>query len=266
MLRKSGLIILAAVLFWGCDLFSTREFRSKPTEIRSLSGLRHVGDSVSFRSTETIWKSGADAPEKTLSRIRFVFVFAGDSVVGGDTLKKLTLRIREDSSGFILESASRLVRFSSQGAILEGTATGGGARFFPLKATGGTASEASAGIPAAASATADSASILAIPALLVEGWTETRSMGVLTVARRQVSIDTLDYQGRGEETWVIRETVGDGTAPLSTGDFWYGASGLLRVEQSWSGFGWRSENGTAPAKGEDGGPAAFELRRSVVRL
>ena len=197
---------------------------------------------------KSVWKSGSAAPEKILSSLRFVFVLAGDSVDGGDTLKKLTLRIREDSSGLILESTSRLVRFSSQGVILVGTATGGGARYFPLKVAGGTAAQSSA--DASAADATDSASILALPALLVEGWTETRAMGVLTVTRRQVSLDTLDYQGRGEETWVIRETVGDGTAPLSTGDYWYGASGLLRVEQAWTGFDWRSENGAVPAKAD----------------
>ncbi len=106
----------------------------------------------------------------------------------------------------------------------------------------------------------DSTAVLSIPALLVEGWTETRPMGILTVTRRQTSIDTLVYAGRQEEAWVIRETVGDGaapSAPFSTGDYWYGASGLLRVEQAWAGFGWRSE---------DGGPAETELRRVVVRL
>ena len=258
MLRKSGLICVAAVLLWGCDLFSTREFRSKPTEIRTLSGLRHAGDSISFRSTETVWRAGGAAPEKILSARRFVFILAGDSLDGGDTLKKLTLRVQEDSSGVILETSGRLVRFSSQGVILEGTATGGGARYFPLKISGATSAETSAA--------ADSTSILAIPALLVEGWTETRAMGVLTVTRRQTSIDTLGFQGRREETWVIQETVGDGTAPLSTGNYWYGASGLLRVEQTWAGFGWRSENGAVPAKADDGGPAVTELRRTVVRL
>jgi hypothetical protein len=269
MLRKSGLkyeacvagvACMAAVLLWGCDLFSTREFRSKPSEIRTLSGLRHAGDSVSFRSTESVWKTGGTAPETVLSTRRLVFILDGDSLDGGDTLKRLILRIREDSSGVILETVRRLVRFSSQGVVLEGSATGGGARYFPLKATAETAAAE------AAPAAPDSTAILALPGLLVEGWTETRAMGILTVTRRQTSIDTLAYQDRDEEVWVIRETVGDGSAPLSTGDYRYGASGLLRVEQTWAGFGWRSENGAVPAKAADGGPAETELRRIVVRL
>lgn len=270
MLRKSGLICAAAVLLGGCDLFSTREFRSKPTEIRALSGLRQAGDSISFRSTETVWKTGAAAPEKILSARRYVFILAGDSLDGGDTLKKLTLRVREDSSGAIIETAGRLVRFTSQGVILVGTATGGAARYFPLKIaaaySAAYSAEASADTSSETSAPADPASILAIPALLVEGWAETRAMGVLTVTRRQASIDTLDYQGRREEAWVIRESVGDGTAPLSVGDYWYGASGLLRVEQVWAGFDWRNQDGAGPVNADGGGSSTAELRRTVVRL
>jgi hypothetical protein len=262
MLRKSGLICVAAVLLWGCDLFSTREFRSKPTEIRSLSGLRRAGDSVSFRSIESIWKTGGTAPDAILSTRRIVFILEGDSLDGGDTLKRLTVRIREDSSGLVIETDTRLVRFSSEGVVLEGSATGGGARFFPLKISG------DAGSAEASLRAADSTALIALPGLLIEGWTETRNLGVLTVTRRQASMDTLAYQGRDEEAWVIRETVDKGaaTAPLSTGDYWYGASGLLRVEQTWAGFGWRSENGAVPARAADGGSAETELRRSVVRL
>ncbi len=270
MLRKSGLICVAAVLLWGCDLFSTREFRSKPSEIRSLSGLRHAGDSISFRSTESLWIPGGAAPEAILSSRRLVFILEGDSLDGGDTLKRLTLRIRNDSSGAILETDSRLVRFSSQGVVLEGAATGGASRFFPLKISG---VAASAETPLTSPAP-DSMAVLALPGLLVEGWTESRALGILTVTRKQESIDTLAYLGRDEEAWVIRETVGAGSAPLSTGDYWYGASGLLRVEQVWPGFGWRSENGAVPAKAAEGGKAAdggsagtgLELRRIVARL
>lgn len=275
MLRKSGLkcvACVAAALLWGCDLFSTREFRSKPSEIRSLSGLRRAGDSISYLSTESLWKTGAAAPEAILSSRRLVFILDGDSLDGGDTLKRLTLRIRNDSTGAILETDSRLVRFSSQGVVLEGAATGGASRFFPLKVSG-VAASAETGVAASAetplsAAAPDSMAVLALPGLLVEGWTESRNLGILTVTRKQESLDTLAYQGRDEEAWVIRETVEAGSAPLSTGDYWYGASGLLRIEQAWPGFGWRSENGAVPADAADGDSAGtrLELRRIVARL
>jgi hypothetical protein len=257
MLRKSGLFCAAAFLAWGCDFFTTREFRSKPSDIRALSGLTHAGDSLSFRAVESVWKAGAAVPEKILSSRRLTFTLMGDSLDAGDTLKILSLRIRDDSTGALTENTRRVVRFSSQGVVLEGTAEGGGARYFPLKAS------ASADADAAAS---DSTSLLAIPGLLAEGWAETRSMGILTVKREQVSIDTLKFQGRLEEAWGIRETVSDGAEPLSTGTYWYGASGLLKAEQTWADFDWRSENGSVPAPAGDGSAAKVELRRTVARL
>jgi hypothetical protein len=253
MLWKSGLFCVAAVLLWGCDLFSTREFRSKPSDIHALSGLSRAGDSVVFRATESVWRKGASSPDKILSVRRLVFSLQKDSLAEGDSLKVLSLLIRDDSTGALLESGSRVVRFSSQGVVLEGAATGGGARFFPLKT-------------AAESAVSDSTSILAIPALLVEGWTESRAMGILQVKREQTAIDTVIYQGRQEEAWGIRETVSEGGASLATGMFWYGASGLLKAEQVWAGFGWRNENGSVPAEESNGSPAVVELRRALVRL
>lgn len=244
MLRKSVLFFVAAVLLSGCDFFSTREFRSKPSEIRSLSGLSAPGDSVSYRVTESLWDAAADTRTKILSRRRLVFTFLGDSLDGIDTLKILSLRIRDDSAGTLLENSVRLVRFTREGVLLNTVEAGGGARFFPLKAS--------------ASAAADSSAYLALPALLVQGWNDTRSLGVLTVRREQVTVDTLSYQGHLEESWGIKETVLDGNAVLSEGLFLYGVSGLLKADQTWGGFDWRDANGSSPAK--------VELRRSLERL
>ena len=252
MLRVPGLIIAAAFLLGGCDLFSTREFRSKPSEIHALPGLARAGDSVVFRAVETVWREGAAAPEQVFSRRRIRFAFVKDSLDGADTLKVLSLRITEDSSGALVEDTRRLVRFGAQGAILPGTSTGGGARFFPLKAAAGQVS--------------DSDAFLALPALLIEGWNESVPMGIFTVKREQTSVDTLDYSQAQEEAWGIAETVVDAGATVATGKFWYGASGLLRAEQTWADFGWRGANGAPPPKSQ--GPAAqkVSLRRTWVRL
>jgi hypothetical protein len=254
MLRKSGLICVAAVLLWGCDLFSTRELRSKPTELRTLSGLSRLGDSIAFLATESVWKPGGAAAQQVLSVRRLVFTLAGDSVESGDTLKMLDLAVRSDSTGELLESARRLVRFSSEGVILEGTATGGSARFFPLKAS------------ALAATAGDSTSVFAFPSLLVEGWGEVRAMGILQVRRLQTSIDTLTYHGHLEEAWGVTETIVDGINILANGKYWYGASGLLKAELVWTGFGWRDANGSVPALAAGGSDAEMELRRYLVRL
>lgn len=258
MLRKSGLFLGLSVLLWGCDLFSTREFRSKPSDIRTLKGLSRIGDSVAFRATESVWKAGASSPEKILSRRRLVFTFLGDSLRGGDTLKVLSLRISDDSLNLQVEKTVRLVRFTGDGVVLEGTTIGGSARYFPLK----TSSQ-----EAVPSQPADSLAFPALPALLVEGWSDSRSMGILEVKRRQTSVDTLDYQGHSEEAWGVSETVLDGRTVIARGTFWYGASGLLRAEQTWTGFGWRSDNGAVPLNADANGvlPQA-ELRRVLERL
>ncbi|MEO6094676.1 MAG: hypothetical protein ABIW76_03005, partial [Fibrobacteria bacterium] len=196
MLRKSGLIWVTAVLLWGCDLFSTREFRSKPSELRTLSGLSRLGDSVAFLATESVWMPGAAAAQQTLSIRRMVFRMAGDSLDAGDTLKILDLTVRSVSTGELLESTRRLVRFSSQGVILEGAATGGSARFFPLKVSATFAPFAFSAPSGLSAAALDSTSVFALPSLLVEGWDETRAMGILQVRRAQTSVDTLTYHGR----------------------------------------------------------------------
>jgi hypothetical protein len=85
------------------------------------------------------------------------------------------------------------------------------------------------------------------------------------VERAQSAVDTLSYRGTLEEAWVISESVMDGNRVVSSGKYWYGASGLLRAEQSWDDFDWRDENGD-PAGSRGGSAVAVSLRRSVARL
>jgi hypothetical protein len=254
MRRLPVLLCAAALLLSGCDLFSTREFRSKPSDILVLPGLSRAGDSVTFLATEALWRAGAKSPEQVLAKRRATFVFGKDSLDAGDTVKVLTLRIRDDSSGRLVEETQRLVRFSSQGVELPGVA-GGSARYYPVK-TAATGAIAAAG---------DSDAFLALPSLLIEGWNETTSMGLFTVRRSQAAIDTLGYQGHSEEAWVIAESVLDGDRAASSGKYWYGASGLLKAEQTWDDFDWRGADGS-PAGNQGGSTAAVSLRRSVVRL
>jgi hypothetical protein len=260
MRRLPVLLSAAAFYLSGCDFFSTREFLPKPTDIRVLPGLARAGDSVTFLATEAVWRAGAAAPEQVLSRRRVTFAFRKDSLDGNDTLKSLVMRIREDSSGVLVEESPRLVRFSASGVALEGSQSGG-ARYFPVK-TASANSDAASGLAAAA---ADSDAFLALPTLLIEGWSESVSMGVFTVQRSQSAIDTVAYRGHSEEAWVISESVMDGSRVASSGKYWYGASGLLKAQQSWDDFDWRGDNGE-PARAQGGSAAAVSLRRSVVRL
>jgi hypothetical protein len=57
----------------------------------------------------------------------------------------------------------------------------------------------------------------------------------------------------------------DDSRVASSGKYWYGASGLLKAQQSWDDFDWRGGNG-APARAGERSVAAVSLRRSVVRL
>lgn len=253
MRRLSVLLCAAALLLSGCDLFNTREFVPKPTDIRVLPGLAQAGDSVTFLATEAVWRAGARAPEQVLSKRRVTFAFGKDSLAPGDTIKVLTMRIRDDSSGELVEESQRLLHFTSQGVDLPGAA-GGGARYYPLKAAA-----------SSAAATSDSDAFLALPSLLIEGWNESTAMGIFTVQRTQSAVDTLRYRGHTEEAWVIAESVRDGSREASSGRYWYGASGLLKAEQTWDDFDWRGGGG-APVPSKDGNAGAVSLRRSVLRL
>ncbi|MBW8887874.1 MAG: hypothetical protein JF616_08975 [Fibrobacteres bacterium] len=253
MRRLPVLPCVAALLLSGCDLFSTREFRSKPSDIRVLPGLAQAGDSVAFLATEALWRAGGQVPEQVVSKRRVTFFFGKDSIDGGDTVKVLTLRIREDSSGQLVDETRRLVRFTSEGVELPGVA-GGAARYYPLKTAA----------TAAVTAPGDSDAFLVLPSLLIEGWNETTSMGLFTVNRTQTVVDTLGYRGHFEEAWVIAESVLDGDRVASSGKYWYGASGLLKAEQAWDDFDWRGTDGN-PARSEGGSAIAVSLRRTVVR-
>jgi hypothetical protein len=258
MLRKSGLICVSAVLFWGCDLFSTREFTSKPTEIRSLAGLVKTGDSVAYRVRESLWNSSQGSLEKTLSSRRLVFSLLRDSLDNGDSLKLLSLRIQDDSTGALLETGVRLVRFSQDGIRLQAATSGGGARYFPLKVSAGGATGVRLAADSLSGAESSDGGFLALPALLVQGWNELVGMGAFTVRREQTSVDTLKYRGHLEEAWGIRESVLDGDSLIVKGMYWYGVSGLLKAEQTWSRFDWRDDHTS--------NPAAVELRRALERL
>jgi hypothetical protein len=259
MLRNPGLFCVAAILLAGCDFLSTREFRSKPSEIRSLTGLSAAGDSVAYRVTESLWNPSSNSTERILSTRRLVFTFMGDSLDAGDTLKILSLRISDDSSGELLEQGSRIVRFAKDGVVLKSLSQGGGSRYFPLKVSAGTSDVTGAeAAPGVAAAAPDTEAYLSLPAMLVQGWDDARKLGVLEMRREQAAVDTFKYQDRLEEAWGIRETVLDGSDVLSEGLFWYGASGLLKADQTWASFDWRDENGSNPAK--------VELRRALVRL
>lgn len=273
MRRLPVLLCAAAFFLSGCDFFSTRDFRPKPNEIHVLPGLADEGDSVSFLATEAVWRAGAAAPEQILSKRRVTFAFVKDSGDGTDSLKILHMRIRDDSTGALVEEGIRVLRFTSAGVALPG-AESGGARYFPVKraavpSQAESAASALAVSAAAASAPAASASdtdaFLALPTLLIEGWSESVSMGVFTVQRLQSALDTLTYRDASEEAWVISESVMDGSSPVSSGRYWYGASGLLKAQQSWDDFDWRDGNGQ-PGKSKAGTAPAVSLRRSVQRL
>ena len=249
MLRKTGLLLSAAVLFSGCDLFSTREFFSKPSEIRSLAGMSKAKDSVAYTVRQSLWNPSTHALVKELSRQRMIFTLVGDSLDGTDTLKVLSLRIIDDSTGILMEKSVRLVRFSRDGIRLEAPAANGGVRYFPLKA--GAVSGAQAD-----SAGADNAAF-ALPGLLAQGWSEIGALGVFQVRRQQTSVDTLKYQGHLEEAWGIHESIFDGDSLIAVGDYRYGVSGLLQADLVWAGFGWRDGNGS-----KLGGT---EVHRALVR-
>ena len=259
MLRKSGPLWAAALtLLAGCDLFSTREILPKPSDIRSFQGLFRLGDSLTFRVTESLRESGSNTDKQSLSERRMVFAFKGDSLVGGDTLKVLSLRIRDDSTRISLEETVRVVRFSKDGISLASQGLDGGVRYFPLKASAVGLSASQAMARADSLPPADTASFLALPALLVEGWNETRDLGIFRVRREQIKVDTLKYQGHLEEAWEIRESILSGESLVGEGIYRYGISGLLQADQTWSGFDWRDGNGSKSAD--------VELRRSLVRL
>jgi hypothetical protein len=243
MLRKSGPSWAAVlILFAGCDFFSTREILPKPSDIRSFQGLSKAGDSLAFRVTESLRAPGASTDKQVLSKRKLTFTFQGDSLVGGDTLKVVALRISEDPSGYVLEQSVRLLRFSADGLLFEGAASGGGARFYPLKT----------------SAVQDTAIYLALPAVFSEGWSLTQAMGVLNVRRDLSGSDTLPYHGHSEVSWKIAESVMDADSVLAKGQYWYGVSGLLKAEQTWPDFDWREANASSPG--------AVDLHRGLERL
>ena len=256
MQPKKGLLpALCLLLLGGCDLFSTREFVPKPRDIRPLQGLFRPGDSLVYRVTESLRDAEGKAEIASLAKKRLRFLCLRDSLRGAggvvETLKVISIRITDDSSGILLEDGLRFLQFGGEGVLLENPGSGGGARFHPLKVSAQPESQA-----LAQSSPQDA--FLALPAVFTAGREWRQPMGVLEATRELVEVDTLSYRKRLEEAWRVSETIRRGDQVLSQGDYWYGVSGLIRADQAWGGFDMRSENA------EGGEPA--ELRRKVERL
>ncbi len=233
-----GLFVLA-----GCDFFSTREVLQKPLEIRSFAGLFTKGDSLRFSVTESLLKHGTDSVKEVLSKRRLVFKYLDDSAVDGKNLKVLSLNIFEDPSGILVESTERLMQFSGEGLLLSSASIGGGVRFYPLKRA----------------ASADTTTYTALPNVFSQGWKADQNIGVLTSLRSlSADQDTLLLAGHGEVTWKLLEKISDRGIELSSGQFWYGESGLLKVEETWPNYEWRDANALTPG--------SVDLHRHLERI
>ncbi len=241
-MRNSGPIwAVALTLLVGCDFFSTRDILPKPSDIRSFQGFSKAGDSIVFRMTETLRDSGL--VKEALSKRRMVFTLMGDSIVSGDTLKNFTMRVTEDPTGYLLEKSTRLLHFSKEGVLLVVAPEGGGTRFYPLKN----------------SASQDTLSTFSLPAILIDGWQPKQKLGILELQRVLSSgSDTLKFKDHSEATWKIFESITDRGLVLAKGQYWYGASGLLKADQTWPGFGWREANASVPGH--------VDLHRTLERL
>jgi len=243
---------LTVTLLFGCDFFSTREIIPKPADIQVLNGLLNVGDTLVFKVVESLRDSGAVVDKQVLSTRKLIFTFGGDSITGTDTLKKVLIKLVEAPSQTLIEQGVRLLRISSSGLILENTINNGGARFFPFKLAAPAITNTNA------NTSADTNAYIALPAVFVEGWSLDQTLGVLTVHRELRVSDTLAYHGHSEVTWQVAETVMGVQSELVKGKYWYGASGLLKAEQHWNKFDWRSSSAVSLGK--------VELVRKLERL
>lgn len=251
-------LLAALLLLVGCELFSTKDFSPKPTEVRPFSQAFSRLDTVAFRITESLADPDSDLPGMELARRILRFAKAPDSQQTLPGWTALSLSVTSDPAGAYFDRSLVYMRFDSAGLLLKApdssTAGSGGARYFPLKtAVGGNL----VGSTGAANLAADTAEFLVLPTAFQPGAEWIRSMGVLEVARALEEVDTLDYDGHLEESWRVTETVRGGGRTLSRGTFWYGASGLLRAEQTWD-FEGRAADGSASAP--------KEIRRALERL
>lgn len=245
-----SLALLASSLLAGCDLFGTKEFSPRPAEIKAFAGALTRVDTIAFRVVESLAGSGAADSATVLARRQIRFARAPDTQQPPDGWIAVSFRIYADPPGAALDEGICYVRFASDGVSVRApdsaTAGVGGARYFPLKVSA-----------ASEYGSADSLALLSLPPAFVLGGAWTQALGVLTVGRDVAGMDTLEYRGRLEETWRIDETVSDGGRVLSRGLYWYGATGLLKAEQSWS----------LEERDADGASASLrELRRVLVRL
>jgi hypothetical protein len=246
MLRNFGFApaALLLILLFGCDPFSTRSLAFKPSDVRALQGPTHPGDSAVFRVRESLFdpKRGVDISLQADKRVTFVFL--KDSAEGGDTLKAYTMRVTDFRGGALIEQGLRLLALRD-GVELRLPGRGGAARFFPMKV----------------SATAeDSGGFQALPPVFAGGLAWSGPLGIFAVTREISGVDTLDFGGHLEESWRVAEKVMDGTKLAAHGDYWYGASGLLKAVETWDDFDYRNNAGAAVLPGR---PA---LRRVLERL
>lgn len=241
-------MLALAFLLTGCDFFSTKDFSPKPARIRAFSDSFKPGDTLAFRVTEYLRAPGTSDQGSDRTGRTLRFTRAPENLQRGGGWTTLALRVTSFPSEALIEEGLCHLRFDDSGLVLKGedsTRDGGArdARYFPLKVAAGSA--------------LDSGDFLSLPSAFILGASWVQSLGVLTVAREIENTDTLGFKGHLEESWRIAESVRDGDSLLARGSFWYGASGLLRGEQTWP----------FETRGADGSIAADrELRRELVRL
>jgi hypothetical protein len=232
--RILAFLILFSLVLSGCEWFSTASVAPRPESLNQYQDI--IKDSLVYKMEEVQQKQGSWLSDSILTRKKVIFDYVKDSIAGGQELAYIRMSIQswkeeeQEAESFFLV---KVEEDSIQYAPAEGTT---GPKLFLLKVS------------------ADSSepeNYFHLLSLLAPASRWIDNSGPLEFSRKipkPVVLDTLEYNRRLEETWVIEEEVTYGSQTLMQGKYWYGNSGLLQCTQTWPGLDFRKGFGESQGK------------------
>ncbi len=232
MRRVINFILCLGVLLFmaGCNTCATQPVTPKPESINNYRELLQGQAPVVYKLTGML--EGADS---IVFIKRVQFQKSGDTIINGDSLFILQMEVSRWEDGANTVNSVFYVSLSDEGAYFSPPEGEGAIRFFTLK-TG-----AVSGAPTGFYQT--------LPHLLLSGTHWAQANGSFEFQRQISGLDTLEFQEKLQESWVVEEAALYGEQTIMSARYWYGVSGLIRSEQRWGSFDSRDAFGIELATG-----------------
>lgn len=194
--------LLTALLLTGCDFLGlgggTTVDVVKPVTIHPEADLFAANAARSFSVTEGIVRDGRDT---TFTEGLLQITALGDTMVGGKTLKRVTLASSPARNAALTQLGLNPARLLYDTAALPDP--GPGLRF---------------------------------PDSPYVSWSLDTTVGDLRHVRRLNKVETIKAAGLNQQCWVFTDSVYWNALPVAKETYWMGATGLVKHRREWAGY------------------------------